>query len=299
MASGEQYALPLLISSITTVAAFLPLFLLSGASGEYAFSLAAVVALTLGRLLDHRAVHSARTDCLAPRQTERVAGNEDTAPSRGPALYASVFVSAIRFSPIVLAACMVLVVLAVTLFDRLPKQMFPLSERNQFLVYMNMPDGTDISETERRALEYRQWLADQAANPEIASQILYVGDGGPQVLSDPDAGPTGSGLRLFPGQHEGLRGRDPRRRPRMEVSLCKSSGSAVQDQAAGDGRGGIGHRRCRDLGSRRRPPACARQTGALPVPRRAPAFGTTTTTGATRSSRSSSTSTRTGPASWA
>ena len=33
--------------SVTTVAAFLPLFLLSGASGEYAFSLAAVVALTL------------------------------------------------------------------------------------------------------------------------------------------------------------------------------------------------------------------------------------------------------------
>ena len=48
LASGEQYALPLLISSVTTIAAFLPLFLLSGSSGEYAFSLAAVVALTLG-----------------------------------------------------------------------------------------------------------------------------------------------------------------------------------------------------------------------------------------------------------
>src|ERR1700726_4732307 len=48
LASGEQYAFPLLVSSFTTVAAFLPLFLLSGSSGEYAFSLAAVVALTLG-----------------------------------------------------------------------------------------------------------------------------------------------------------------------------------------------------------------------------------------------------------
>jgi multidrug efflux pump subunit AcrB len=47
LASGQQYAFPLLVSSITTVAAFLPLFLLSGSSGEYAFSLAAVVALTL------------------------------------------------------------------------------------------------------------------------------------------------------------------------------------------------------------------------------------------------------------
>src|SRR4029077_2565098 len=45
--SGRQFAFPLLGSSITTVAAFLPLFLLSGAQGEYAFSLGAVVALTL------------------------------------------------------------------------------------------------------------------------------------------------------------------------------------------------------------------------------------------------------------
>jgi multidrug efflux pump subunit AcrB len=47
LASGQQYAFPLLVSSVTTVAAFLPLFLLSGASGEYAYSLAVVVALTL------------------------------------------------------------------------------------------------------------------------------------------------------------------------------------------------------------------------------------------------------------
>ena len=56
--------------------------------------------------------------------------------------------SALRFSPVVLAACIVLVLVALTQFGRLPKQMSPLSERSQFLVYMNMPDGTDISQTE-------------------------------------------------------------------------------------------------------------------------------------------------------
>jgi multidrug efflux pump subunit AcrB len=58
--------------------------------------------------------------------------------------------------------------------------MFPLSERNQFLIYMNMPDGTDISQTEARALEISRWLGDKAVNPEIASQVVYVGDGGPR-----------------------------------------------------------------------------------------------------------------------
>lgn len=47
MAAGGQYTLPLLIASITTVAAFLPLFLLDGTEGQYGFSLGAVVALML------------------------------------------------------------------------------------------------------------------------------------------------------------------------------------------------------------------------------------------------------------
>ena len=87
---------------------------------------------------------------------------------------------AVRFSVVVVCVCFALVALAVTQFGRLPKQMFPLSERNQFLIYMNMPDGTDISQTETRALEISKWLADPKENPEIASHILYIGDGGPR-----------------------------------------------------------------------------------------------------------------------
>jgi multidrug efflux pump subunit AcrB len=58
--------------------------------------------------------------------------------------------------------------------------MFPLSERNQFLIYMNLPDGTDIAKTEARALKVSKWLGDRRENPEIASDVLYVGDGGPR-----------------------------------------------------------------------------------------------------------------------
>ena len=178
LASGEQYALPLLISSVTTIAAFLPLLMMSGASGEYAFSLAAVVALTLGgSWITALYILPALTVWLIGR---RAPSNEDATPSRIQRFYAVALGSALRFSPLVLAACIVLVVLALTQFARLPKQMFPLSERNQFLVYMNMPDGTDISQTEARAREIAGWLRDKTANPEIESEILYVGDGGPR-----------------------------------------------------------------------------------------------------------------------
>jgi multidrug efflux pump subunit AcrB len=45
---------------------------------------------------------------------------------------------------------------------------------------VNLPDGTDISQTEARVLEISRWLADRAQNPEITSQIAYIGDGGPR-----------------------------------------------------------------------------------------------------------------------
>jgi multidrug efflux pump subunit AcrB len=179
LAAGHQYAFPLLVSSVTTVAAFLPLFLLSGASGEYAFSLAAVVALTLGgSWIAALYILPALTVWFIGRTG--VPQDEGNSSSRAQALYGWMVRSGIRFSPIVLIACFFLVALAVAQFSRLPKQMFPLSERNQFLIYMNLPDGTDISETEARALDVSKWLANPAENPEIASHILYVGDGGPR-----------------------------------------------------------------------------------------------------------------------
>jgi multidrug efflux pump subunit AcrB len=191
LAAGEQYAFPLLVSSVTTVAAFLPLFLLSGASGEYAFSLAAVVALTLtGSWIAALYILPALTVWFLGRSGRPQQATGSSTP--GQALYASILGVTIRFSVVVACVCFALVALAVTQFEWLPKQMFPLSERNQFLIYMDMPDGTDISQTETRALEISKWLADPKQNPEIASNILYIGDGGPRfyltltpVPSDP------------------------------------------------------------------------------------------------------------------
>ncbi|WP_208617506.1 efflux RND transporter permease subunit [Bradyrhizobium arachidis] len=179
LASGEQYAFPLLISSVTTVAAFLPLFLLPGSSGEYGYSLAAVVALTLaGSWLAALYILPALTVWLFGRV--EISENRPASPSPLQWIYGTALQAGLRFAPLVLAACIGLIVLSVALFGRVPRQMFPLSERNQFLIYMNMPDGTDISRTETQALAISRWLGDKTQNPEVASNIVYIGDGGPR-----------------------------------------------------------------------------------------------------------------------
>jgi multidrug efflux pump subunit AcrB len=179
LASGGQYAFPLLVSSVTTVAAFLPLFLLSGTPGEYAFSLGAVVALTLtgSWIAALYILPSLTVWSIGKRNTTAPAAES---PSRIRAAYGYAVRRAINWPSITLGLCFVLVALAGLTFERIPKQMFPLSERNQFLIYMTMPDGTAISGTEADALAISKWLADREQNPEIVSSILYVADGGPR-----------------------------------------------------------------------------------------------------------------------
>ncbi len=197
LASGRQYAFPLLVSSVTTVAAFLPLFLLSGAQGEYAFSLGAVVALTLaGSWIVALYVLPSLTVWLLGGRRRGPAPDAASA-SRIRSAYGNAVKLAISWSPVVLAACLAMVVLSAMTFERLPKQMFPLSERNQFLIYMTMPDGTAISETEARALEVSRWLGDRSKNPEVASDILYVADGGPRFYLTLTPVPPDPGAAFF------------------------------------------------------------------------------------------------------
>jgi multidrug efflux pump subunit AcrB len=76
-----------------------------------------------------------------------------------------------------------------------------------------MPDGTAISETEARALEVSRWLASATENPEVASHIAYVGEGGPRfylTLTPVPPDPASVFFRAS-GQQQGLPGCGARR----------------------------------------------------------------------------------------
>ena len=65
-------------------------------------------------------------------------------------------------------------------FPLLKSEMFPFSERADFLIYMDMPKDAAISETERMALRVQNWLTDKSATPEVVNTTAFVGDGGPR-----------------------------------------------------------------------------------------------------------------------
>lgn len=188
--ASKQFAIPLAIASITTVAAFMPLFVMDGADGEYGFSLGAVVALMLiGSWITSIYFLPALCVWLAKKAPK----TSDDQPSLLSRAYRRLVTRSLGLSVVVIIAAYGLVVLALGLFGNLKSEMFPMSARNQYLVYMDMPKGTSIKETEQVALSVEKWLSDRSINPEVMNTITYVGSGGPRFylsLNPADSNPA-------------------------------------------------------------------------------------------------------------
>ena len=204
--TGRTLSIPLLTSSMTTILAFVPMVMLDGQTGDYAFSLPMVVILLLISSW-FLSMYMTPAMCLwfmkvkpkkektnsdgAPAKTGAHAKDEDPYSGRFYRVYRGILQQVLRFRVIVivLAACTLLFGGFVS--TKLVREFFGPSERNQFLVYLDLPAGSRIQATEKAVNRLTTWLSDKDKNPEITSTIAYVGTGGPRfflVLSpfDPD-----------------------------------------------------------------------------------------------------------------
>ena len=189
IAAGGQFFLPLAIASVTTVSAFLPLLILDGTTGEFAFSLGSVVALMLAGswLTAHYILPFLAASLLLPRRRQE--GRESVIVR----VYGQLIRRSLAFGLPIGVLCYGLVLLGIISFSALKSEMFPLSERAEFLIYIDLPKGSSITATRNEALAIDAWLRDQDANPEVTSTTLFVGHGGPRfylALSPADTDPA-------------------------------------------------------------------------------------------------------------
>lgn len=202
IAAGGQFFVPLAVASITTVSAFLPMLILEGTTGEFAFSLGAVVALMLAGswATAHYILPFLAANLLRP------AAGEPKAESLLEQAYGALIGRVLRFGMPVAVACYLVVSLGVTAFGALKSEMFPLSERAEFLVYLDLPKGSAISATRAEALAVDTWLRDPAVNPEVVDTTLFVGHGGPRfylALSPADTDAASAFLVVNTATYEG------------------------------------------------------------------------------------------------
>jgi multidrug efflux pump subunit AcrB len=84
--------------------------------------------------------------------------------------------------PIVTSVLVLLSVLILLSFLRqVPTEMYPASSRPEVLVYVDLPAGYNIFETERVVAILDEWLLDEEKNPGVQRVSSYIGTGGPRI----------------------------------------------------------------------------------------------------------------------
>lgn len=181
--AGKSLATPLLTSALTIVFAFMPLLLADDQTGEYVRSLAQVTSIAI---LSSWLLSLVFTPLvcfhfmkLSPHHQQASSEQYDTRFYRAyRSLLEWILLHRLLFLGLVSAAF----VTAVLGFGLVPKQFFPNSERNQFMVLVNLPAGSPYSETDKAIKGIDAWLLDKKANPELSSVMSYVGYGGPRFV---------------------------------------------------------------------------------------------------------------------
>jgi multidrug efflux pump subunit AcrB len=166
--------LPLLIASLTTVFAFIPIPLAQSKTGEYTVSLFIVVALTLltSWILSMTFVPLLGYFGFRPQDGSGKRG--ENVLYRG---YRRVLLAALRRRWLFLLLVAALVGAAGWGFLRVPQVFFPPNEREVLTIDFWQPYGTDIEATEQRAAKLERHLLDHQGVKRVAT---FVGYGGPR-----------------------------------------------------------------------------------------------------------------------
>jgi multidrug efflux pump subunit AcrB len=184
--TGSSLAVPLLTSTLTTVFAFGPIILQIGTTGDYTSSLGSVmIILLLGSWFF--SMFSSTSMCywfLKTKPASEADKQEAHDPYQGRfyRFYRGILKLSLRFRILVIAITAGLFFLALYALTLVPQAFFPSGDRNQYLIYLDLPAGTYIEETDQTVRELSAWLQDKEQNPEITGTIAYVGNGGPRFF---------------------------------------------------------------------------------------------------------------------
>ena len=185
VASARELRIPLLTSSLTTSAAFLPIFLAEGPMGEYTGVLFVVVTITL---LSSWILALTMIPLLCSRFL-RVPAREsgEGYDSRFYRIYRGFLQALLRFRLLSLLAVLFVFYLALQGFGLIPNVFFPPDDTPMMTAEFEGPIGTSFEHTERFAVEFDAFVASELAptseRPEgVVSWSTYVGQGAPRFI---------------------------------------------------------------------------------------------------------------------
>ena len=181
--SANELKVPLLTSSLTTAAAFLPIFLAESTTGEYTASLFKVVTITLlcSWLLSMTIVPMLCVYFMKVKTQQQQFNNPLYR------FYRRILHKLLRFRWSTIIATISALVIAIMSLAYVPKLFFPPSDRAYFKLELELPVGTRIEATKKMSQEIEQFLNKELLINEERSEgvknwVTYIGSGGPRFL---------------------------------------------------------------------------------------------------------------------
>ncbi|MEM7245757.1 MAG: efflux RND transporter permease subunit [Acidobacteriota bacterium] len=195
ISAGSELKAPLLISSLTTAAAFMPIALAESAVGEYTADIFYVVTITLlvSWMLAMTFIPMLSTSFL------KVTKREDDTPGRWSNAYRSFLGLCLRQRLLFVLAISGLFVVSILLMGKVPQVFIAPSEDPAFTGTFEMPLGTSIEASTELIEDFDRFVEDelQASEGEagITNWVSFIGDGGPRfalALDPPNRNPANS-----------------------------------------------------------------------------------------------------------
>jgi multidrug efflux pump len=190
VSSADELKISLLTSSLTTSAAFLPIFLAESTTGEYTAPLFQVVTITL---LCSWALSLTMIPllCVLFLRVKKQSGESEGYDSPFYRRYRGILLVLLRHRAVSIGVVAVVFFLSLQLFGLVPVIFFPPNERPELTAVMRLPTGTPLTKTEGVIEEVEAFLRDELlVSPEQAAAgeegvtgwAAFLGEGAPRFL---------------------------------------------------------------------------------------------------------------------
>jgi len=183
--SGTELRIPLLTSSLTTAAAFLPIYLAESSTGEYCASLFEVVTIAL---LSSWVLSLTLTPLLCVRLLKaKPAGRQGRLAAAFYETYRQGLLAGLRHPVLALALALAAFAAAMSGFPMIPKMFFPPNDKPIFTAELELPPGTPFERTEELVSDIETLLRNELAVSPVRSEgvinwAAFIGQGAPRFV---------------------------------------------------------------------------------------------------------------------
>lgn len=182
--SATDLVIPVLAATVTIIASFMPMVILTGSVGEFihalpitvAIALAAsfIVAMILTPLLCYTFIKKGLHDHSAEETDKK---KRITLLDRMQNGYNAALEWCVRHSALTIGVSLVTVVLSLFVYQGIKQKFFPAAERNQFVVELWMPTGTKLDQTSQAILKAEKLVKN---DPRVTSYATFTGTSAPR-----------------------------------------------------------------------------------------------------------------------